>query len=293
MAFVINKRYVSGWACGGMVEAGDEWPESRPLLWQALAALDWNLRVSRFWGNTADLILVYHSVGGASAYPFDLRADRFETHVRNLTERYRVVDIERIITEPNAAEKRVVLTFDDGFENVYTEALPVLRRYEVPATVLVCPDLIENADRDLLRRRHGLSEASPLGVLTPKQLQELAASEFVTVGSHTATHPNLTELSAEEVHAEVVGSRTQLKRLTGTDVTRFSYPYGAVTDEVTQVVEETYEISFTSQPDFLSANSVPHQLPRLDACLPIDVLSFEVTDMAYALRRVARRLNLG
>lgn len=276
-----------------MAKGGDEWPESRPLLWRLLAALDWNVRISRFWENTADLILVYHSVGGGSAYPFDLRTDRFEAHVRILTERYRIVDIERVLAEPNATEKRVVLTFDDGFENVYTEALPVLREYEVPATVLVCPGLIGNPDPDLLRRRHGLSEASPLDVLTPRQLQKLAASELITVGSHTATHPDLTELSAEKIHSEVVDSRAQLERLTGTEVARFSYPYGAVTDEVAAVVKGTYEVSFASQPDFLSANPAPHRLPRLDACLPIGILSFEVTDMSYVLRRAARRLNVG
>jgi peptidoglycan/xylan/chitin deacetylase (PgdA/CDA1 family) len=175
---------------------------------------------------------------------------------------------------------------------VYTEVLPILRRCKLPATVLVCPDLIKNPDRDLLRRRHGLSESSTLSVLTPEQLRELAASKFVTVGNHTATHPNLTELSVEEVHAEVVGSKAQLERLTGTSVTRFSYPYGKVTDEIARVVEGTYEISFTSQPDFLPTDPVPHRLPRLDACLPVEVLSFETTDMAHALRRVARRLNL-
>jgi len=276
-----------------MVGGGDEWPDPRPLPWRLLAGLDWNVDVSRLWGNTTDLILVYHSVGGGSAYPFDLRTDQFETHVQALTEHHQVVDIERVLAEPDAAEKRVVLTFDDGFENVYREVLPILRRYKLPATVLVCPALIENPNQDLLRRRHGLSESSPLSVLTTEQLRELAASKFVTVGNHTATHLNLTELSVEEVHAEVVDSKTQLERLTGTDVTRFSYPYGAVSDEVAQVVEEAYDISFTSQPDFLPANPAPHRLPRLGACLPVEVLSFETTDMAYALRRVARRLNLG
>lgn len=276
-----------------MAKWNGEWPESRPLPWQLLAALDWNVRISELWENTADLILVYHSVGGGAAYPFDLRTDRFETHVRILTERYQLVGIDRVLSKPEPTKKRVVLTFDDGFENVYTEVLPVLRRYEAPATVLVCPGLIEGQNDELLRHRHGLSGASSLNALTPRQLQKLAVSELITVGSHTTTHPNLTELSAEDVRQEVVDSKTQLEQLAGTDVTQFSYPYGAVTDEVAQVVEGTYEISFTSQPDFLSTKSVPHRLPRLDACLPIRVLSFEVTDMAYALRRIARRVNLG
>lgn len=98
-------------------------------------------------GDDRLVILTYHHISAAGSKPHDnpfeggVRADEFESHIRFLASRWRVMDLaqatRRLIGGEPLPKRAVCLTFDDGYMDVYAHAYPVLRRYDVPATAFV------------------------------------------------------------------------------------------------------------------------------------------------------------
>ena len=164
-------------------------------------------------------ILVYHSVmphhpgQNAEQRVLDVDDSAFVAQMRYLVDGgYHVVSLASLVdalegrdTLPNRA---VVITFDDGWENQYHHAFPILRRFGLTATFFVF--------------------TTPIGVdgklMTWEQLRELRAAGM-TIGSHTRTHPSLPDYHAA-LHNEVVMSREDIKQHLGSAPDFFAYPFG-------------------------------------------------------------------
>ena len=165
-------------------------------------------------------ILVYHSVmphhpgQTAEQRVLDVDDSVFVAQMRYLVNRgYHVVSFAALVdalegrdTLPNHA---VVLTFDDGWENQYHHAFPILRRFGFTATFFVF--------------------TTPIGkdgkLMTWEQLRALQAAGM-TIGSHTRTHPILPDYHAA-LHNEIVMSREDIQEHLGRTPDFFAYPFGA------------------------------------------------------------------
>src|SRR5262249_3471328 len=95
------------------------------------------------------LILCYHRVGTEGIpYYCTLPAAQFEMQMRYLRQHYRVLSLAEMVTEiqnPLAKPTQAVaVTFDDGYSDLYKYALPVLKKYEIPATIYLIADCIES-----------------------------------------------------------------------------------------------------------------------------------------------------
>ena len=106
-------------------------------------------------------------------------------------------------------EKPVLLTFDDGYEDNYTDLFPLLKKYNVKATIFMITG----------------SLGEPY-YLNTQQLQEMAASGLVSFQSHTISHPYLSELTEEQLQTELLGSKRELAKLTGKEPFVLCYPTG-------------------------------------------------------------------
>jgi len=87
-----------------------------------------------------NLILMYHGV--VSKTDFNLSVNHlsvadFEKHLLYLRKNFEIVSLERIFTEKNIDKLRIAITFDDGYENNYLNAYPILKKYSIPATIFV------------------------------------------------------------------------------------------------------------------------------------------------------------
>lgn len=120
--------------------------------------------------------------------------------------------------------RAVALTFDDGFADVLTHAVPILHEYRFPSTMFVIAGLMGEETQGGMER-----------MLTWDELGELVEAG-VEIGSHTMTHRPLDTLSPAEIAEEVVASRLLLEGRLGREVGHFSYPKGAWSAEAERAV---------------------------------------------------------
>jgi len=134
----------------------------------------------------------------------------------------------------NLPSRPVVLTFDDGYRDMYTTAFPVLRAHGFKAVSYVVSGFV----------------GSPSSV-TVDQVQQMNANG-IEIGAHTVSHADLTRISPAERHREVFDSKASLEALLGHPVLDFCYPSGRVDDAVVREVEAAgFETATTTQPGVL------------------------------------------
>ncbi|MEE1929215.1 polysaccharide deacetylase family protein [Streptomyces sp. TRM 70351] len=146
----------------------------------------------------------------------------------------------------------VGLTFDDGYADFLTHALPLLRRHTCTATVFVLPGRLGG---DNAWDPHG--PRKPL--LTADGVRAVAGAGM-EIGSHGLRHERLTTADDAALREETVRSRALLREITGQDPEGFCYPYGAVDARAVRAVRAAgYGYACAIDPGPLSG---PHALPR-------------------------------
>ncbi|MFD4261678.1 polysaccharide deacetylase family protein [Streptomyces sp. NPDC058534] len=203
-------------------------------------------------------VAMYHSVGDCSFDPYRITVtpERLGMQLAWLHRRgLRGVSVADLLAARARGEARdlVGLTFDDGYADFVTEALPLLRRWNCGATLFVLPG-----------RLGGDNAWDPLGprkrLLRAEGIRE-AAAEGMEIGSHGLTHVDLTRADDVALQAEVAESRAMLAELTGARVDGFCYPYGTVDARAAEAVRKAgYAYACAIDPGPLTG---PHALPRV------------------------------
>lgn len=170
-------------------------------------------------------VLVYHSIAeelDIDTMGLRVTPERFRAHMKHLRQwGYQVLDIKDIFNKADIAKKSVVLTFDDGYKDFLTSALPILEDFGYPATVFVTVEYLKgNASRQ------GTGYWENWDKMSWKELKTAASSDRITVGSHSLKHRRLTQLSQQELKEEVARSKEILEDELGIPVDFFAYPYG-------------------------------------------------------------------
>jgi peptidoglycan/xylan/chitin deacetylase (PgdA/CDA1 family) len=143
----------------------------------------------------------------------------------------------------------LLVTFDDGYSDVFDNAAPVLRRLGMPATMYVIT---------------GRPTLANSGFLTWRGVRQLASTGF-DIGSHTVTHHPLTALSSHEVVEELVRSRHALEQHLGHPVQWLAYPHGAVDGRVVGLARRAgYVLGATSSPGLVQEAADPLELHRFE-----------------------------
>lgn len=214
----------------------------------------WNALDSEF-GRTLP-VLLYHHVG--PEYPrsvpgLTISPERFERHVRWLAWRgykgIRPSDWLRWCNEGKGLPaKSVLLTFDDGYEDLVEYAFPILEKYGFGAVVYIVTGQPGGLNTWDIAKGY-----APLSLMTSGQIRHWA-KHGIEFGAHTRTHADLTQLSRQELEAEVRGSVEDLEKLLGEPVVSFAYPFGYKTAPVEECVRKTCDVAFGIDPSEYGIN---------------------------------------
>lgn len=178
-----------------------------------LFAVLYYLRVSQFaawWHRHKVIILCYHSITMLDEYPDEphkqyLPRRRFETHLDHLRQRYNVISLPDYLTARREGRAlppySVVLTFDDGMRNFLTVVAPMLAARSFPATNFIVTDFVSDSDNSA--RPDHWTEADDCHYLSWPEIQALARSQNINFGSHTCSHPKLSDITLEEAKREM------------------------------------------------------------------------------------------
>jgi peptidoglycan/xylan/chitin deacetylase (PgdA/CDA1 family) len=178
--------------------------------------------------------------------------------------RYRVIGFEelaRLLRERKPLPRRaVVITIDDGYEDNFRIAYPILRRRRMTAILfLVSGRLGASSDWD----EDGAATAGRR-LLSVEQVREMLAGGL-EVGAHTRTHPSLPQLSADLAEAEVAGSREDLESMLEAPVGTFAYPYGELDEEaVAAAGRASFLGAGTTEPRRARFDDDPLMIPRIE-----------------------------
>ena len=211
-------------------------------------------------------ILMYHRVaptGHERLREWRLTPDQFEAQLHYLrTAGYSSAGFEEWRQAAARHEplpgRRVMLTFDDGYEDFAEHAYPLLRQYELEATVFLVSErvgLTNEWDR-------GYGETVPLMDWETIRALDGHGVEF---GGHSASHPMLTALGLDEVVREASRCRAELVEQLGHLVRPFAYPYGDTDAAVARMVGACgFEYGVTTAGYAASASIPMLSLPRID-----------------------------
>lgn len=208
-------------------------------------------------------ILTYHSLDSSGSV-ISTAPEKFRLQMKNLSDASVTVIklhelVARIREKRELPAKSVAITFDDGFQSVYDVALPVLKDYGYPATVFLVTSFCGKNNR-----WSGQPDRIPsFDLLTWNQISKMKDHQ-IEFGVHTATHPDVTKLTASQVFEEIVGARQTLEDHTGEREIPFAYPYGKESDAARVLVESNFYAACSTDMDFANLHSDVHFLPRID-----------------------------
>lgn len=182
-------------------------------------------------------VLTYHKLGprpaGVRLKGLYISARLFERQLAELhAEGFHTIGLEEIFGCPDNRDRRLVLTFDDGFASVLTYGLEPLARVGFHAIVFLVADRLGGLS--LWQQARG-EVLEPL--MDPGQVREWLAAGH-QIGSHTLTHPHLTRLPLAQARDEIVASKKRLEDLFGLPIRHFCYPYGDWNARVRDLVAE-------------------------------------------------------
>lgn len=206
-------------------------------------------------------ILLYHRFGPTVADGMTITTPVFESHLKYLKDNgYTVIPLRRLVDwyqkkAPAPPPKSVVIVEDDAHKTVYSDMLPLVKKYRVPVTLFVYPSAISNAKY----------------AMTWDQLRELKKTGLFDIQSHTYWHPNFKKekkkLKPAEldklVDTQLKKSRDKLEKELGGKVDMLAWPFGIYDDYLLgKAAANGFIATFTIERRHAGATDSIMKLPR-------------------------------
>ena len=174
-------------------------------------------------------ILMYHAVHDnphTSNSGLFVRPSEMEAHLKYLADNgFQTITFEDL-DNIGAYDKPVMLTYDDGYKDNYTILLPLLKKYDMKATVFIITDAVVWGNDEFV---------------STDEIIEMSNSGHISIQSHTVTHPQLPDVSGARVARELSESKTFLEELIGKPVDVLCYPVGKNNASVRTQVADYYK----------------------------------------------------
>ena len=197
------------------------------------------------------VISVYHHVSASTPPSTSLSPEAFRAHLSFLAENnFTVLPLTQILTTLNDGDdlpdRTVAITFDDGYESIYSTAFPLLREFGFPFTVFVSTGPIDRQQT---------------GYMTWEQLSTLHRAAVV-IGNHGTEHRSLLELSDSEARVDILAAQARITEELGPQPRLFAYPYGEFNDASKRLLADLGYAGFAQNSGAVGPTTEQTALPR-------------------------------
>jgi len=225
------------------------------------------------------LTLMFHGVSKLKSgnIPDDLQPHidiyQFENILKWVSNRFAIIS-PNDFAKPDVSG--ILLTFDDGFYNQYTNVLPLLRKYKIPGLFFITTQHCKTPSdwlsfiRDKIEKyqldEKAINDNNRLDYfdgISESKLIEMANDPLVTIGCHSISHPLMSQLSENEIEKELKESKKYLERVTGNRIDHFAYPSG---DYNRLVLKKVKELEFKAAFGIDKVQKIGHpkyEIPRI------------------------------
>lgn len=216
-------------------------------------------------------ILLYHRITSPREDPLMLCVTPkcFEEHLKFLGKNYDIIPLSALsgrLVSGTLEGNEASITFDDGYRDNLTNALPLLEKYKIPATIFITTGNIGGKANFAWDKKY--SENDRAFFLNEAEIKLLSNHPLIDIGAHTETHPNLIQLSPTKQMEEITKSRQKLEKITGKKINSFAYPFGGFYnfDSLTKkiIAKVGFGFAYSNTQELATKTKDHFSLPRIN-----------------------------
>ncbi|OHD11980.1 MAG: hypothetical protein A2Y41_05290 [Spirochaetes bacterium GWB1_36_13] len=203
-------------------------------------------------------VLCYHNVVKKTKHNIDVSSEEFEKQMNFLASNgyisLKASELVQKIADNSFEEnkKYIVITFDDGNLGVYKNAFPILKKYNLKATLYIYPSIIMSREKG----KH-------LSYMNWDEINMMLENPLIELGSHSYYHPYLTHESEKGLFINIQKSKEILKKKTGISPLTFAYPFGIFDSKTKELLKKyKYTAGMTIIPESVFLKTDLYQIPR-------------------------------
>lgn len=233
----------------------------------------------------AAVILQYHHVSESTPASTSITPKQFAVHMQYLADNgFTVIPLNELVDalklNKPLADKSVVITFDDAYLNILTNAKPILDKHQFPFTIFINPGIVDNGSK------HYLSWS---------QLKAMS-DDGVLLANHGFEHDSLARIPKGKTvqqwldyqASQLEKAEAAIKEQTGQSWRYFAYPYGEYTPEIQTWLKDLGYVGFSQQSGAVGEHTDLTIVPRFPASMPYDKMS----SLKYKLSSLPFELSL-
>ncbi len=202
-------------------------------------------------------IFSYHSISDDKC-PLSTDTKEFEKHLIYLKKNdYKSIFFDEV---SSLNKRNFIMTFDDGYKDLISNCLPLLKKYNFKATCFLVSDKIgkindwDEENKNIITKK--IMDKSDIHIWIKNGMK---------IGSHSKNHKKLTKIDHDELSNEIANSKIDLEKLIGDEIISFCYPYGKFNLDVINEVKKNYRYALTTLRSRYDPNKHDKYLiPRID-----------------------------
>jgi len=201
-------------------------------------------------------ILMYHSI--VDDHDKSVSINSFEKQMIFMKKMgYQTIGFKDLNNNNN--NKKFIITFDDGYENIFINAFPILIRLGFKATCFIITNKIGHYNEWDINEDNYIK----MKLMNHDQISEWLQNGF-NVGSHTMDHLDLIELNCENKNQQIIDSKNFFKDVFKIEIDSFAYPFGSYDSETVNIIKQHYDYAVTTKRSRFIKNKFSNELlPRV------------------------------
>lgn len=187
--------------------------------------------------------------------------------------------LSELLSATSIPEKVAVITFDDGYEDNYTQALPLLKKYHAKATLFLVEQRQDNDWSTKKKAHHDSGELMREPKLSDEQVHAMIASGLIEIGGHSMTHADFSKLTLEQKKSEITESRAlQIAKFPDSHKS-YAYTFGIYDQQDVELVKASHYLGAVTTVEGISEDidTERFELRRVKVAGKKDFLHFKLS----------------